>query len=154
MEPSVQQPGTIRGADVPVAMLGPQDHHDPQQHLERALRSGDPQRVITVCWQLWRRDLLQRILAKGVPVDHADDVLQNVFALLARDFERVRSRRLRGWLFTIVGYECRRFFQERARARPRSAPLEPLPPPDFGHNRRPGSGTTLADGIVGGLGST
>ncbi len=128
LDPSAVDPQASPGG---LSLLGPEDAADSQLFLRRALRSGDAQRVIATCWRLWRRELLERILAKGVPTDHADDVLQNVFALLARDYHRVRSDRLQGWLVTMVGYECRRFFQDRARARPRSAPMAAVPPPDF-----------------------
>ncbi len=116
----------------PVQLLGADDRPDPVALLARVLRSGDPALVVATCWRLWHRDLLRRVLYSGVPPEHAEDVLQDVFALLARDYQRVRSHRLRGWLGTMVDFECRRWFQDRRRSRRnRQVAAERVEPPEY-----------------------
>ncbi|MFH1464327.1 MAG: hypothetical protein ABIO70_08060 [Pseudomonadota bacterium] len=83
--------------------------------MRRALARNDPEQVIQLCWSLFNRPLFLRILDRGIPEDQAEDVLQEVFALLQREYERVRGPRLQGWLWTVTDYECRRHHTARRR---------------------------------------
>jgi DNA-directed RNA polymerase specialized sigma24 family protein len=85
--------------------------------LQRALAQGDREVVIQLCWNLYNQPLFLRIITTGIPADQAEDVLQEVFSLLHREYETVQGPRLRGWLRTMTDYECLRHIQANQRAR-------------------------------------
>ena len=100
----------------PLAVLGPDGSLDDQQALAFALAQGDPELLVATCWQLGHERFTRLVLARGLPFDVADDVLQEVFALLSRELDRVRGPRIMGWLATMVELECRRHCTRQARA--------------------------------------
>jgi len=89
----------------------------PQQTLEQILALSDDEQLITALWHLAHRRLLRQAMARGVAVEAAEDIVQDVFSVLADQLERVRGPRLLGWLATMVDYECKRHFTTRRRAR-------------------------------------
>ncbi len=104
-----------------LVVLGSGECASAELQVEQALQKGEPAAVITLCWQLWHRRLLRQALIKGLRLEQAEDALQNVFALLARDLERVRGSKLLGWLCTMMDYECMRTFQAERRGRSNQA---------------------------------
>jgi DNA-directed RNA polymerase specialized sigma24 family protein len=85
--------------------------------VERILQLGCPEQVITALWNLSYERLIRRALARQVSLPVAEDILQDVFSLLARELDRVRGPRILGWLGTMVDYECARHFSKVKRAR-------------------------------------
>jgi len=103
-------------AGPPLVVLGKDDVYSEPVTLEQILQLRDDEAQITALWHLSHRRLLRRALSKGVPLESAEDIVQDVFALLANQLDRVRSSRLLGWLATMIDYECKRHFTKRRRA--------------------------------------
>jgi DNA-directed RNA polymerase specialized sigma24 family protein len=102
---------------VSLAVVSADRPFSPEQLLVAALQQDDREVLLTVCWQLWHRPLLRRALRRGLDLHAAEDALQDVFTLLARDLERVRGPRLQGWLSAMVDYECKRYHSQGRRLR-------------------------------------
>jgi len=102
-------------AGSPLVVLGKDDVHSEPLTLDQILQLRDDEALITALWHLSHRRLLRRALGKGVPLESAEDIVQDVFSLLADQLDRVRSPRLLGWLATMVDYECKRHFTKRKR---------------------------------------
>ncbi len=104
------------GPRPPLVVYGPADDSREQDILQGILALSDPEARITALWHLSHRRLLGRVLRRQLPLEVAEDIVQDVFSLLADQLERVCGPRILGWLNTMVDYECARRFSERRRA--------------------------------------
>jgi DNA-directed RNA polymerase specialized sigma24 family protein len=98
-------------------LLGAASRKTSDEQLRQALVQGQREVVIPLCWTLFSQPLFLRIVSAGIPADQAEDVLQNVFGLLHREYETVRGPKLRAWLRTMADYECLRHIQACRRLR-------------------------------------
>ncbi len=105
------------GPSRPLVVLGGDDAPDEPQTLEQIIELGDDQQLITALWHMSHRRLMRIALSRQVPFDAAEDLVQDVFAMLADQLDRVRSPELLGWLAKMVDYECKRYFSMRKRSR-------------------------------------
>ena len=101
----------------PLVVLGRDDQHSAHGTLEQILALTQDEAFITALWHHACPHLIRQAVAKGLPIDAADDVLQEVFSLLAAELDRVRGPRIMGWLRTMVDYQCMAWFSSRRRAR-------------------------------------
>ncbi len=85
--------------------------------IEQILELDDDEQQISALWRLSHQRLLRRAVAQGVPLDAAEDVVQDVFSRLAVQLPQVRSPKIGGWLAKMVDYECKRHFSTQKRAR-------------------------------------
>ncbi len=118
---------------------GSKPHCDPQPagtELHEAFRNKDAEYVVSILWQHWRGPLIGRILTWSIPEAEADDVLQEVLALVASKCANPRSRGfdsedgLLGWVWTLTDYECRSHHNRalRFRRKHRALALGTQPP--------------------------
>lgn len=107
----------LDGLRSPLVVLGQDDTYSEQAALDQALALADDEQLITALWHLSHQRLLRRALQRGLSLEVAEDIIQDVFSLLADELERVRGPRVLGWLTKMVDYECIRQVSERKRAR-------------------------------------
>ena len=107
----------------PLVVLGQDDSYDEHNTIARILELSDEDALVAALWHLTHDRLLLRVLRRRIPLDVAEDVLQDVFALLIEQLPRVRGPKIVGWLCTMADYECARQTSklERARANRASA---------------------------------
>lgn len=88
-----------------------------QEALEHLLALTDEDRLIAALWHLGHDRLVLQALRRQLPLDVAEDIVQDVFALLTEQLQRVRGPKILGWLATMVDYECRRHLTRLYRGR-------------------------------------
>jgi len=85
--------------------------------VQQILSLQDNERIISALWHFCYEGLLRRVLRKGLHIELAEDILQDVFALLSERLDDVRDPRIVGWLNTVADYECARHITMLRRGR-------------------------------------
>lgn len=72
--------------------------------LEQAILRRDTKTALDMGWRLYYSQFVLYLLSNHVPMDHIDDLLQDVFALAMVRFKVYEDINFRNWLFRLVHY--------------------------------------------------
>ena len=116
-EPADAGGGHADSSGTPFIAVVKDQRYSDADAVEQILSLDDHERIISALWHLCHERLLRRVLHKGLPIELAEDILQDVFALLSERLEDIRDPRIIGWLNTVADFECARHITKLRRGR-------------------------------------